>query len=72
MSVSWKATVFTSDEDRRIHDDHLDDLDADEVLRRISADLSERGIDPTIPAEDPFRSPALQERLQAAYMHYPD
>jgi hypothetical protein len=72
VSVSWKADVFTSEDDRRIHDDHLDDLDADEVLRRISADLGQRGIDPTIPDDDPFRSATLLERLQSAYMHFPD
>jgi hypothetical protein len=42
------------------------------VLRRISADLGQRGIDPTIPDDDPFRSATLLERLQSAYMHFPD
>ncbi len=71
ISVSWKADVFTSDADRRRHDEHEDDLTGDEVLRRISADLAERGVDPTIPEDDPFRDPDLMARLQAAYMHYP-
>lgn len=71
VSVSWKADVFTSDADRRRRDDHTDDLVADEVLRRISADLAERGIDPTIPTDDPFRDPDFMERIQGAYMRYP-
>lgn len=71
VSVSWKADVFTSEADRRRHDDHTDDLTPDEVLRRISVDLAERGIDPTIPDEDPFRAPDLLERMRGAYMRYP-
>ena len=42
VSLSWKADVFGTDDDRRRHDEHREDLDADEVLRRISADLADR------------------------------
>lgn len=71
VSLSWKADVFETDDDRRRHDEHRDDLDADEVLRRISADLADRGIDPSVPDTDPFRDPELLARLQSAYMQYP-
>lgn len=71
VSLSWKATAFTSDEDRRIHDEHLSDLDADEVLRRFSEDLSARGLDPTVPEVDPFRDVFFLDRLQDTYMRYP-
>ena len=71
VSLSWKADVFDSDDDRRRHDEHLDDLDADEVLRRLSADLAARGVDATVPETDPFRDPGFLARLQAAHMQYP-
>lgn len=71
VSLSWKATAFTSDEDRRTHDEHLADLDADEVLRRLSADLAARDMDPTVPAVDPFSDPPFLDRLQDVYMRYP-
>jgi hypothetical protein len=71
VSLSWKATVFTDDDDRRRHDDHLDDLTAEEVLSRFAADLAERGLDSTVPTQDPFRDPGFVTRLQDAYMRYP-
>jgi len=71
ISLSWKADVFLGDDDRRRHDEHLDDLTAEEVLRRISADLRSRDLDPTIPGDDPFRDPGFLTRLQDAYMRYP-
>jgi hypothetical protein len=71
VSVSWKATVFSSDEDRRLHDDHLDDINAEDVLARLANDLADRGVDPTVPDRDPFRDPGFLARLQDTYMHYP-
>lgn len=71
VSLSWKADVFDSDDDRRCHDEHLDDLTLDEVLGRLSADLAERGLDPSIPDENPVSDPGFVSRLQDAYMHYP-
>lgn len=71
VSLSWKATVFSDDADRRRHEEHRDDLTPGEVLRRLSADLDSRGLDPTVPDHDPFRDPGFVERLQAAYMRYP-
>lgn len=71
VSLSWKATAFISEEDRRIHDEHLSDLHADQVLRRLSEDLVAKGVDPTVPEEEPFRDPSFLDRLQDAYMRYP-
>jgi hypothetical protein len=71
MSLSWKADVFHSGDDRRLHDEHRDDLTPEEVLRRISADLADRGLDPSIPDGDAFGDPAFVDRLQVAYMRYP-
>jgi len=72
VSLSWKATVFSDDDDRRRHDDHLDDLTPEEVLTRLSKDLADRGLDATVPTTDPFRDPEFVTRLQGAYMRYPD
>ncbi len=73
VSLSWKADVFADEADRLRHDEHLDDLDLVEVLRRLCADLADRGTDPTPPrAEDPFHDEGFLERLHDAYMRYPD
>jgi hypothetical protein len=72
VSLSWKADAFVDDDDRRRHDEHLDDLDLPEVLRRLSEDLEARGIDPTPPdPEDPFHDDGYLDRLIQAYMRYP-
>lgn len=71
ISLSWKADVFDSEADRRRHDDHENDLTLDEVLRRLGADLAEKGLDSSIPVDDPLRDPEFIGRLQDAYMHYP-
>ncbi len=71
VSISWKATVYFSEDDRRRHEDHSDDLDGEAVLERFAADLTARDLDPTVPESDPFRNPEFVARLQSAYMHYP-
>lgn len=73
VSLSWKADVFADDGDRRRHDDHLDDLDGEEVLRRIDDDLRRRGVDLQMPPADtgPWSDPDLVEALGAVYMRYP-
>jgi hypothetical protein len=70
VSISWKGDVFFDDEDLRRHEQHLDDIDRAEVIRRFVADLDERGIDVVVP-EEPLRDPSFLSVLQAAYMHYP-
>jgi len=71
VSLSWKAEVFESENHRRRHDDHLDDIDLDEVLRRFSDDLRRRGIDLTIASDDPTRDPGFIRLLQQTYVRYP-
>src|SRR5262249_52050688 len=70
VSVSWKALVFTSESDRRRHDEHTDDIDADEVLRRFVRDLARRGIAGE-PPEDSFRDPGFIRLLHETYVRTP-
>jgi len=70
VSLSWKAMVFASDADRRRYDQHTDDLDLAEVLRRFTADLSARGVQ-VDPSADPERDPAFVRILQREYVRYP-
>jgi hypothetical protein len=70
VSLSWKAMVFDSDADRRRYDEHTDDVDLAEVLRRFTADLEARGVDVELPA-DPLRDPAFVRLLREHYVRYP-
>lgn len=70
VSVSWKALVFGSAAEARCYDEHRDDIDLEEVLRRFTADLRVRGLDVTPPA-DPLRDPEFIRLLQQAYVHPP-
>jgi len=70
VSLSWKALVFASDADRRRHDEHSDDIDLAEVLRRYAADLAARGIEVAWPG-DPVHDPATIRLLTEAYVRYP-
>jgi len=51
VSVSWKAKVFANEEEKRITDEHLDDIALPEVVDRFIADLSDRGVDCPRPAD---------------------
>jgi hypothetical protein len=70
VSLSWKAIAFDDDADRRRHDEHRDDVDLAEVLRRFTADFASRGQSLDVPA-DPVSDPAFVRTLNAAYVHYP-
>jgi hypothetical protein len=70
VSLSWKALVFRSHEERRIFDEHTGDIDLAEVLRRFEVDLAERGVAVRWP-EDPVRDPALIDLLRTHYVRYP-
>jgi hypothetical protein len=70
VSLSWKAMAFDDDADRRRYDEHTDDVDLAEVLRRFSADFADRGDSLDIPA-DPVADPEFVRTLAAAYVHYP-
>jgi hypothetical protein len=70
VSLSWKAMVFASDAERRRYDEHTDDVDLSEVIRRFTADLATRGVEVELPA-DPLRDPGFVELLREQYVRYP-
>jgi hypothetical protein len=70
VSVSWKAIVFESEAERRRYDEHTDDIDFDEVLRRFARDLKARDR-PFTPPRDPVRDPAFIRLLRETYVHTP-
>ena len=70
VSLSWKAIAFADEADRRRFDDHTDDIDLDEVLRRFGADFASRGESLEIPS-DPVADPDFVRALHTAYVHYP-
>jgi hypothetical protein len=70
VSLSWKALVFDSDADRRRFDEHVDDVDLPEILRRFTADLERRDVEVRVPA-DPLRDPAFIDLLRTHYVRYP-
>jgi len=70
VSLSWKAQVFKSAAEARLADEHADDIDLPEILRRFRDDLAERGVAMPEP-DDPERDPELIALLQEHYVHYP-
>lgn len=70
VSLSWKATLFEDEADRRRHDEHEDDIDLAEVLRRFRVDLAERGVSVDVPA-DPLRDEAFVQLLADTYVRFP-
>lgn len=70
ISVSWKAKVFADEEERRVADEHLDDIAFDEVLARFAADFAERGEQLEIPA-DPLTDVDFITALAGAYRRAP-
>jgi hypothetical protein len=70
VSLSWKGIVFDDDADRRRHDEHTDDLDLAEVLRRFVDDFADRDEPLAVPV-DPVTDPEFVRMLSFAYVHYP-
>lgn len=70
VSISWKAKVFADAEAQRVADEHLDDIDLDEVVARFRTDLAERGVDCPVPAE-PTRDVDFIATLADAYRIVP-
>jgi hypothetical protein len=70
VSLSWKAIVFTDEADRRRHDEHLDDIDLEGVLKRFSDDFAARGERLDVPA-DPVADADFVRVLRDAYVRYP-
>jgi len=71
VSLSWKGMVFDTDAERRRWEEHTDDIDSAEVLRRFRADLAARGVEVPPAGGDPERDPGLIALLQEAYVRYP-
>jgi hypothetical protein len=70
VSLSWKGIAFIDETDQRRHDEHLDDIDLAEVIRRFTADLAARGSEVRIP-DDPVRDPDFVRTLGETYIRYP-
>lgn len=70
VSLSWKAIVFDDHTDRRRYDEHSDDIDLAEVLRRFAADFASRGKQLDLPV-DPLADSAFVRTLADAYVQYP-
>ncbi|HEY8492676.1 MAG TPA: hypothetical protein VIN04_02215 [Myxococcota bacterium] len=70
VSLSWKALVFESEADLRRYEDHTDDIDLAEVLRRYEADLAARGISVSWP-DDPVHDPDVMRLLTETYVRFP-
>jgi hypothetical protein len=70
ISVSWKAQVFRDERERRLCDDHSEDLEIGQVFERLYADLEARRI-PVERPSDPVHEPQLVEVLSAAYVREP-
>jgi hypothetical protein len=70
VSLSWKAMTFVDDADRRRYDEHTDDIDLAEVLRRFEADFASRGETLSI-SPDPVTDQDFVRTLADAYVQYP-
>jgi hypothetical protein len=70
VSLSWKGIAFDDEADRRRHDEHLDDIDLAEVLRRFTDDFGSRGETLVIP-DDPTADQDFVRTLSDAYVQYP-
>ena len=70
VSVSWKAQVFRDDAALKLYEDHSDDLAFDDVLDRLIADASKRGVSVERPAE-PLGDVGLMAALSEAYRRTP-
>ena len=72
ISVSWKGLVFADQDEADRYDAGEGAIDLDEVLSRFAADLDARGVDVTIPANDPERDPDFVRTLQETYVREPN
>jgi hypothetical protein len=70
VSVSWKAIVFESEQDRRRYDEHSHDIDLAGVLHRFAHDLQRRRVDFALP-RDPLRDADWIRLLQETYVRAP-
>lgn len=70
VSISWKAKVFADERERRVADEHLDDITIDDVVDRFARDLAEHGTPIARPA-DPIRDLDFIAALAQAYRRTP-
>ena len=66
VSVSWKAQVFTDEEQHALYQNHKDDLRLEYVVETLLTDLAARGT-PIHPPADPLHDRAFIETLTATY-----
>ncbi len=65
FSVSWKAYCYRDEAERRLVDEHRDDLTLDGILETLRADLRARGTD--VPSDET----AFARLLIDTYIHFP-
>jgi hypothetical protein len=65
FSVSWKAYCYRDEAERRLVDEHRDDLTLDGILETLREDLRARG------AEVPSDETAFARLLIDSYIHFP-
>ncbi|MGE4605816.1 MAG: hypothetical protein AAEJ52_03635 [Myxococcota bacterium] len=70
ISVSWKAQVFRDEHERKLYDEHLDDIGIDEVFERFYDDLDARGV-PFKRSNEPLDDPEIIDLLAQTYVREP-
>ena len=70
ITVSWKGEVYADEAEQERVDAHTDDLDLDQVIDMLIADMSIRGIDVAIP-EDPHHDEDWVATVSATYAKTP-
>ncbi len=67
VSLSWKAFVFTDDEEADVYDRHLDDLDESTLISTLADDCARRGV--VVPdGPDALTSTEFQDRIREVYL----
>ncbi len=67
ISLLWRAITFRDEREALAYDEHEDDLDVETAISRFRNDLTERGIDFTLPQE-PFSDQAWSALLTQTYL----
>ncbi len=70
ISVSWKAQVFSDEEEAALMDEHRDDLTLDDVWRILGNDLGARGAQ-VEPPDDPLHDREFIATLTTTYHRAP-
>ena len=67
ISLLWRAITFRDEREAQAYDQHEDDLDVDTAVSRFCDDLTERGIDFTVP-QDPCNDQTWSSLLTQTYL----